>query len=116
MRYYEIILIIRPDQSENITHIIDIYKKIIILNKGKIYRLEDWGRKSLSYAIQKLRKAHFLLMNIKATVPLIKELERHFKFNNNIIRSLILINKKSIKKISPMLKIKNDNKKIFFVI
>lgn len=114
MRFYEIILMIHPDQSENITNIIELYKKMIFAAQGKIHRLEDWGRKSLSYSIKKLRKAHFLLINIEVKVKLIKELERHFKFNNNIIRNLIIINKKEINKISPMLKIKDDHKKNVF--
>lgn len=111
MRYYEIILIINPDQSENISHILEVYKKMILSNKGKIHRLEDWGRKPLSYVIQKLSKAHFLLLNIESTVTLIRELEKNFKFNSNIIRSLIIANKKATQKVSPMLKIKESHKK-----
>ncbi|WP_075432328.1 30S ribosomal protein S6 [Buchnera aphidicola] len=114
MRYYEIILMIHPDQSENIAHIIELYKKMILATQGKIHRLEDWGRKPLAYSIKKLKKAHFLLINIEVNVKLMKELARHFKFNNNIIRNLIIINKKAINKVSPMLKIRDDHKKNVF--
>lgn len=111
MRYYEIVLMINIDQSDNINHIIVNYKNIIKLNNGIIHRFEDWGRRSLAYRIQNIQKAHYLLMNIQSDLKLIKKLENDFKFNNSIIRNIIISCKQIFKNPSPMLQVKDSIQK-----
>ncbi|CUR53348.1 30S ribosomal protein S6 [Buchnera aphidicola] len=111
MRHYEIVLIINPEKSEKITQIIEFYKNFIIKKNGKIHRFEDWGRRSLAYPIKKYQKAHYLLFNIELKILKIKELEEHFKFNENILRNFILVVKKSITEMSHMLKNQEEIKK-----
>lgn len=110
MRHYEIIFMIHPDQSEKAPIIIENYKKIIYDNSGIIHRLEDWGRRQLSYSINKLHKAHYILMNIEVFPKIIFQLERDFRFNNAIIRNMIMYVKKAIVESSPMMKNKDDKK------
>lgn len=109
VRHYEIILMIHPDKGEKISQIIEFYKNIVISKNGKIHRLEDWGKLSLSYMIKKLKKAHYILMNIEVPITCIKYLENHFKFNINIIRHLILLCPVAFKKVSVMLQTQQDN-------
>ncbi|ABJ90821.1 30S ribosomal protein S6 [Buchnera aphidicola] len=111
MRHYEIILMINPEKNKKIFIIIEEYNKLIHMYKGIIHRFEDWGKRSLSYTIKNLKKAHYFLMNIEVSSECIKELENSFKFNINIIRYFILTRTKAHKKISPILKNKEENKK-----
>ncbi|QJC30069.1 30S ribosomal protein S6 [Enterobacteriaceae endosymbiont of Plateumaris sericea] len=108
MKYYEIILIIHPDESEKIDNIIKHYKNIIIKNKGIISRLENWGRRQLSYPINKLHKAHYILINIIISNNYINILEKNFRLNESIIRYIVIKTKKEIKCISPILKLKDE--------
>lgn len=94
--HYEIIILIHPDQSERLQNIIKKYKNIIEKDDGKIHRLEDLGRRQLSYQIKKLHKAHYILMNIECNKTTLKELVSSFKFNDAIIRNLILKMEKPI--------------------
>lgn len=110
MRHYEIVFIIHPDQSEKIPSIIEKYKKIIVNDSGKIHRLEDWGRRQLSYSINKINKAHYILMNIEVPSKTIIFLEKEFRFNISIIRNIIVCMKQAITESSPMMKIKDDKK------
>ncbi|QJC28290.1 30S ribosomal protein S6 [Enterobacteriaceae endosymbiont of Plateumaris braccata] len=109
MRYYEIILIIHPDQSDQIEKILKYYKNIINQNKGIITRLENWGRRQLSYPINKLHKAHYILMNIMINNNYINNLEKDFYLNESIIRYIVIKTKKEIKSISPILKLKDEH-------
>ncbi|CRK85645.1 30S ribosomal protein S6 [Candidatus Providencia siddallii] len=109
MRHYEILLMIHPDQSEQVPSIIDRYKSIITTAKGKIHRQEDWGRRQLAYPINKLYKAHYILLNIEVSQKVIDELETNFKFNDAIIRNIIIRVKRAITEVSPMIKIKEDH-------
>lgn len=111
MRHYEIILLINPNQSERITNIIEELKVVVKEYFGTIHRLEDWGRRALSYKIKKIQKAHYILMNIEGTIKLIKKLENNFKFNDYILRNLIISCKKAVTEDSPILKIKENVKK-----
>ena len=110
MRHYEIIFMIHPDHSEKVPSIIEKYKKIIYENSGIIHRLEDWGRRQLSYSIKKLHKAHYVLMNIEIPPKIISLLEKEFYFNNIILRNMIMCMKKSITESSPMIKLKDEKK------
>ncbi|WMY97689.1 MAG: 30S ribosomal protein S6 [Arsenophonus sp.] len=100
---------IHPEYSEKVTSIINSYTEFIINENGKIYRSENWGRRQLAYTINKLHKAHYFLMNIKAKKSTVADLEKKIRFNDAIIRSLILKVKNSITIESPMLKNKEKN-------
>ncbi|WP_085315912.1 30S ribosomal protein S6 [Derxia lacustris] len=104
MRHYEVIFIVHPDQSEQVPAMIERYKGMIESEAGKIHRLEDWGRRQLAYPISKLVKAHYVLMNIEAGQPTLDELEHAFKFNDAVLRHLIIKTKKAETGPSPMMK------------
>ena len=88
MRHYEIVLIVHPDQSEQVPAMLDRYRQMIAAHKGTMHRLEDWGRRQLTYPIQKLHKAHYVLMNIECGNETLLELEHAFKFNDAVLRHL----------------------------
>jgi len=90
MRHYEIVFIVHPDQSEQVSAMIERYSNTITEKSGKIHRLEDWGRRQLTYPIQKLHKAHYILMNIECDQESLNELEHSFKFNDAILRHLTI--------------------------
>jgi len=108
MRHYEVIFMVHPDQSEQVPAMIDRYKAIIQSKKGKIHRLEDWGRRQLAYSISKLHKAHYVLMNIECDKQALNELNNSFKFNDAVIRNLVVQVDDAITSPSPMLKEKDD--------
>jgi len=110
MRHYEVIFIVHPDQSEKIPLLLEKYKKIISDDSGIIHRLEDWGRRQLAYSINKLQKAHYILMNIEVLPKTITILETEFRFNNIILRNMIMCMKKAVTELSPILKLKDDKK------
>lgn len=90
MRHYEIVFIVHPDQSEQVPAMIERYSNIVTARTGKIHRMEDWGRRQLTYPIQKMHKAHYVLMNIECDQEALSELEHSFKFNDAILRNLII--------------------------
>jgi len=102
MRHYEIVFLVHPDQSEQVPAMIDRYKKLIEDAKGTIHRLEDWGRRQLAYQIQKIHKAHYVLMNIECDQATLDELENGFRFNDAVIRNLVIRRKAAITEASPM--------------
>ncbi|AKC32528.1 30S ribosomal protein S6 [Candidatus Pantoea carbekii] len=102
MRHYEIVLMVHPDQSEQVSGMIERYSNAIADTKGKIHRIEDWGRRQLAYPIKKLHKAHYILMNIEVSQKMIDELETNFRFNDAIIRSIIIHVKHAITNASPI--------------
>jgi small subunit ribosomal protein S6 len=104
MRHYEIVFIVHPDQSEQVPAMIERYKSIITAQGGQIHRLEDWGRRQLAYPIQKLHKAHYVLMNIECNNEVLAELEHGFKFNDAVLRHLTIKMKKAVTTPSPMMK------------
>lgn len=110
MRHYEIVFMIHPDQSEQISKMIERYNNLISNMKGKVHRIENWGRKQLAYPINKLHKAYYILMNIEVTKKTIRELKNSFSLNDLIIRNIILQKKKAITNVSPILKTKNEKK------
>jgi small subunit ribosomal protein S6 len=95
MRHYEIILLIHPDQSEQVPAMLERYKGIITASGGKVHRLEDWGRRQLAYQIQKLAKAHYLCINIECSKEALVELETGFKFNDAVLRHLTVAKSKA---------------------
>ncbi|MDX2477933.1 MAG: 30S ribosomal protein S6 [Gammaproteobacteria bacterium] len=90
MRHYEIVFLVHPDQSEQVPAMIDRYKTVINDATGNIHRIEDWGRRQLAYPIKKIHKAHYVLMNIECSLETLREIENIFRFNDAIIRSLVL--------------------------
>lgn len=104
MRHYEIVFLVHPDQSEQVPAMIDRYKGSIEAAAGKVHRLEDWGRRQLAYPIQKVHKAHYVLMNIECDNNTLDELTSAFKFNDAVLRNLVIKCKKAETEISPMAK------------
>ncbi|WP_119154366.1 30S ribosomal protein S6 [Caldimonas tepidiphila] len=88
MRHYEIILLIHPDQSEQVNAMVERYKGVVTAAGGKIHRVEDWGRRQLAYMIQKLAKAHYICLNIECSKETLEELETGFRFNDAVLRHL----------------------------
>ncbi|UAJ65566.1 30S ribosomal protein S6 [Candidatus Schneideria nysicola] len=114
MRHYEIVFIIHPDQSDQISNIIENYRSIITKNnEGVIHRIEDWGRRQLAYPINKLHKAHYILLNVEVPCNILKNLQSSIRFNTAIIRSMIIRMKFAITQQSIMMK---DNNKLTTII
>ena len=103
MRHYEIVFIVHPDQSEQVPAMVERYKSMITEAGGKIHRLEDWGRRQLAYQINKLHKAHYVLMNIEATPATIEEWETGFRFNDAVLRHLTIQKKAAVTEPSVMM-------------
>ena len=95
MRHYEIILMIHPDQSEQVPAMLERYKAMITAGGGKVHRVDDWGRRQLVYLIQKLAKAHYLCINIEASQAVMDEIEHAFKFNDAVLRHMTVAKKKA---------------------
>ena len=104
MRHYEIVFIVHPDQSEQVPAMIDRYKATLAAAGGKIHRMEDWGRRQMAYTIDKLAKAHYVCMNIECDQKTLEELEHAFKFNDAVLRHLIIKTKKAETEPSIMMK------------
>ncbi|HEY8555097.1 MAG TPA: 30S ribosomal protein S6 [Burkholderiales bacterium] len=104
MRHYEIVFLVHPDQSEQVPAMIERYRSLIESGNGRIHRLEDWGRRQLAYPIAKVHKAHYVLLNIECTLETLRELEAAFKFNDAVLRSLVIRRDKAITTPSPLYK------------
>jgi small subunit ribosomal protein S6 len=104
MRHYEIVFIVHPDQSEQVPAMIDRYKATIAQGGGLVHRIEDWGRRQMTYPIQKLFKAHYVLMNIEISQTTLDELEHAFKFNDAVLRHLTVLKRAAETGPSPMMK------------
>jgi small subunit ribosomal protein S6 len=95
MRHYEIVLLIHPDQSEQVPAMLERYKSLVTAADGKVHRVEDWGRRQLAYMIQKLAKAHYLCLNIECSIETLSELETGFRFNDAVLRHLTVAKTKA---------------------
>ncbi|MGB5541516.1 MAG: 30S ribosomal protein S6 [Gammaproteobacteria bacterium] len=104
MRHYEVVFLVHPDQSEQVPAMIERYRATIESDGGKIHRLEDWGRRQLAYPIQKLHKAHYVLMNIECSTPVLEELNSSFRFNDAVIRNLVISRKAAVTEPSLLIK------------
>jgi small subunit ribosomal protein S6 len=104
MRHYEIVFIVHPDQSEQVPAMVERYKGVIAARNGTVHRLEDWGRRQLAYPIQKVHKAHYVLMNIECDNETLAELEHSFKFSDAVLRHLIVKMVKAVTAPSPMMR------------
>ena len=110
MRHYEIVFMVHPDQSEQVPGMIERYTGSVKEAGGQIHRLEDLGRRQLAYPINKLHKAHYVLMNVEAPQQVIDELETTFRYNDAVLRSLVIHTKHAVTEASPMVKAKDDRK------
>ena len=104
MRHYEVVFIVHPDQSEQVPGMVERYRQMVTGRSGKIHRLEDWGRRQLTYPIQKVHKAHYVLMNVECDNETLNELEHAFKFNDAVLRHLIVKMSGPVSAPSPMMK------------
>ena len=104
MRHYEIVFIVHPDQSEQVPAMVDRYRQMVTGRSGRIHRLEDWGRRQLAYPIEKVHKAHYVLMNIECDNETLSELEHAFKFNDAVLRHLTVLMTEAVTTPSPMMK------------
>ena len=107
MRHYEIVFMVHPDQSEQVPAMIERYRDVISSNGGQVHRLEDWGRRQLAYPIQKIHKAHYVLMNVECDKAALDELNNLFRFNDAVIRNLVLQRDEAITKPSPLAEAKD---------
>ena len=108
MRHYEVVFLVHPDQSEQVSGMVERYKSMIETKGGKIHRLEDWGRRQLAYPINKIYKAHYVLMNIECDQDVLDELESAFRFNDAVIRNLVMKCDDAITDMSPLAKAKEE--------
>ena len=108
MRHYEVVFLVHPDQSEQVRAMVDRYRSIIESDGGHIHRFEDWGRRQLAYPIEKVHKAHYVLMNIECSKPVLDELESSFRFNDAVLRNLVMARREAVTDESPMAKAKDD--------
>ena len=104
MRHYEVVFIVHPDQSEQVPGMVERYRQMVTGRSGKIHRLEDWGRRQLAYPLQKVHKAHYVLMNLECGAETLTELEHAFKFNDAVLRHLIVTMDEAVTGPSPMMK------------
>lgn len=104
MRHYEIVFIVHPDQSEQVPGMVDRYRQMVTGRNGKIHRLEDWGRRQLAFPLEKVHKAHYVLMNVECEGETLDELEHAFKFNDAVLRHLIVKMDEAVTSPSPMMR------------
>ena len=109
MRHYEIVFLVHPDQSEQVPAMIERYRGMIEAKEGQIHRLEDWGRRQLSYPINKVHKAHYVLMNIECNREVLDELTSAFRFNDAVIRNLVVKKDEAVTEPSPLIKGKDED-------
>jgi small subunit ribosomal protein S6 len=108
MRHYEVVFMVHPDQSEQVPAMIERYKTLIEGDKGKIHRLEDWGRRQLAYPIENLVKAHYVLMNIECSAPVLAELSSGFRYNDAVLRHLVIARDEAVTEQSLIMKSKDE--------
>lgn len=104
MRHYEIVLLVHPDQSAQVPAMIERYQSMVKEGRGAIHRTEDWGRRQMAYPINKVHKAHYILMNIECNQTALDELENAFRYNDAVLRNLVIRRDTAISEVSPMMK------------
>ncbi len=108
MRHYEIVFLVHPDQSEQVPAMVERYRSTVESSGGTVHRLEDWGRRQLAYPIQKLHKAHYVLMNIECGPEALDEIETAFRFNDAVLRHLVVRRKNAVTEPSPLVKTERE--------
>ena len=111
MRHYEVVFLVHPDQSEQVSGMIERYRSLIEVDGGKIHRLEDWGRRQLAYPIQKIHKAHYIMMNIECDQTALDELDSAFRFNDAVLRSMFIKTKAAVVEPSIIMKEKAESER-----
>lgn len=110
MRHYEIVFLVHPDQSEQVPGMVERYTQAIEKDGGKVHRLEDWGRRQLAYPINKIHKAHYVLINAEASAEAVEELTTNFRYNDAILRNLIIRCDEAVTEESPIMKAENESR------
>ncbi|MFK8015591.1 MAG: 30S ribosomal protein S6 [Gammaproteobacteria bacterium] len=111
MRHYEIVFLVHPDQSEQVPAMVERYRGMIEKGEGQVHRFEDWGRRQLAHAINKVHKAHYVLMNVEAKQETIDELTSAFRFNDAVLRNMVMRCDSAVTEPSPMAKSKDEEKR-----
>lgn len=110
MRHYEVVFLVHPDQSEQVPGMIERYSKLVTDGGGKIHRVEDWGRRQLAYPINKVHKAHYALLNVECTKEVLEEINVAFRFNDAVLRNLIMGKKGPVTEDSPIMKLEKESR------
>ena len=110
MRHYELVFLVHPDQSEQVPGMIERYSNMITQGGGNVHRVEDWGRRQLAYPINKIHKAHYILLNIECTKEVLDEINTAFRFNDAVLRNLIMSRKSADAGESPIMKVENESR------
>ncbi|QFT53235.1 30S ribosomal protein S6 [Microbulbifer sp. THAF38] len=110
MRHYEIVFLVHPDQSEQVPGMVERYTAAIKDTGGEVHRLEDWGRRRLAYPINKIHKAHYILMNVECTEEALEELTTNFRYNDAVIRNLVIREDEAITDESPIMKAEKESR------
>jgi small subunit ribosomal protein S6 len=110
MRHYEIVFLVHPDQSEQVSGMVERYTSAVTSTGGKIHRLEDWGRRQLAYPINKIHKAHYVLMNIECTDEALDELTTNFRYNDAVLRNMVVRTDEAVTEESVIMKAENENR------
>lgn len=110
MRHYEIVFLVHPDQSEQVSGMVERYTKLIKEDNGQVHRMEDWGRRQLAYSINKIHKAHYILLNIECSETILDELATNFRYNDAILRYLVIREDNAITEESPIMKADKDTR------
>mgnify|MGYP003574896290 CR=1 FL=1 len=110
MRHYEVVFLVHPDQSDQVSSMVERYRSMIETNDGKVHRFEDWGRRQLAYPIQKIHKAHYVLMNVESNQETMDELTSAFRFNDAVIRNMVIRCDEAVTEASPMMKAREDER------
>jgi small subunit ribosomal protein S6 len=110
MRHYEIVFLVHPDQSEQVPGMVERYTQTIEKDGGKVHRFEDWGRRQLAYPINKVHKAHYILMNVEAGEAAIEELSSNFRYNDAVLRNLVLLRDEAVTDESPIMKAEKESR------
>lgn len=110
MRHYEIVFLVHPDQSEQVAGMIERYSETITKDGGRVYRLEDWGRRHLAYSINKIHKAHYVMLNCEASNEALEELTTNFRYNDAVLRHVVIRTDEEITEESPIMKAEKENR------
>ena len=110
MRHYEVVFMVHPDQSDQVNGMVERYTKMVTEGGGSVHRLEDWGRRQLAYPINKIHKAHYILMNLECDQAILDELTTLFRYNDAILRNLVIKRKKAITEMSEIMKAENESR------
>ncbi|MAM69746.1 MAG: 30S ribosomal protein S6 [Gammaproteobacteria bacterium] len=110
MRHYEIVFMVHPDQSDQVSGMIEKYSALVTESGGSVHRVEDWGRRQLAYPINKVHKAHYVLMNIECNQETLDEISTLFRFNDAVIRNLVIKRKEAVTEVSDIMKAENESR------